>query len=120
MNAKKMIIPIIVIIGFGVYQFKSGQASKELVREIKEVRQKACNCADDFLLAEQRKSTPKDPECGKRSMETFRTFMLASKDKKFVSEDEAEIMKNAEDTTKCLIQAQVPPTVIMDLMKQFE
>ena len=120
MNASKMIIPIIVIIGIGVYQFTLQQASKELVQEIKRVRQKACNCAGDFLLAEQRKGTPKNPECGKKSMEKFRSFMLASKDKKYVNEDEVEILKNAENTTKCLIQAKIDPMEIMNLMKQME
>ena len=115
-----MIIPIIAIVGFSVYRCNTEEASKQLVREIKEVRQKACNCADDFMLAEQDKRKPNDPECGKKSMDNFRTFMLASKDKKYVSDDEAEIIKNAENTTKCLIQAKVNPAEIMELMKKLE
>lgn len=120
MKATQMIIPILAIVGVGVYQCNTEIASKELVQEIKEVRQKACNCADEFMLAEQDKREPNDPECGKKSMDNFRTFMLASKDKKYVTEDEAEILKNAENTTKCLIQAKVNPAEIMELMKKIE
>ena len=76
-----MLLPIICIIGFGFYRYALEESSRELIGEIKKVRQKTCNCADDFVLAEQRKGTPKNPECGKKSMERFRSFMLASKEK---------------------------------------